>query len=256
MAIVLAALILLLAALLPWATVLPFSGLAGILLGAELMLFFLYAVPPFRFKERGFLGLATDATYAYVVPALLAAMTFASIGDLPRGDIAHLLTALVVWQAPLGLRNIILHQIEDSANDIASETRTWVLSVGKSRAERLTRKYIVPLEIGGFVYFCASVYSVAPAVTLIYPIFLGLTILVIKISWRRSLPLSLQESLILYLSDYYDEWIPVLLLLTLVACDPMYLPLLLLHLVAFRKNAVRSTLREIGIVAARLRATP
>lgn len=251
-----AALVLLLAALLPWFTVLPFGLAFGLLLGLELALFVLYAVPPFRFKERGLLGPVTDAGYAYVLPALLASLTFARIGGVEPGEIDVLLLALVVWQFPLGLRNVILHQLDDEANDSISNTRTWVRKLGPARATAAMTRFIVPLEIGGFLVFCSAIFGVAPGVLLMYPVFLGLTLLVITRSWRQPLPTTLQQSLILYLSDYYDEWLPVILLVTLVAIDLRYLPLLILHLVVFRKNVARTAIRELGVLRARARKQP
>ncbi|GHC06519.1 UbiA family prenyltransferase [Thermomonas carbonis] len=249
----LAALVLMLAALLPWFTILPFGRLPAALLGLELALFVVYALPPFRLKERGFLGPMTDAGYAYVIPAMLASMTFARIGGLEPGEINLLLLALVAWQLPLGLRNIILHQLDDEGNDAISTTRTWVRDLGRTRAMTVTSHVLVPLEIGGFFFFCAAIFGVSPGVLLLYPAFLGLTVLVIRHSWRRALPATLQQASILYLSDYYDEWIPVILLVTLVAIDLHHLPLLILHLAVFRKNAVRTVIREFGIVTARVR---
>lgn len=255
-AIALATLALLLAALLPWFTVLPSGPAAAALLGLELALFVIYALPPFRLKERGFLGPMTDAGYAYVLPAVLASMTFARIGGLAPGEISLLLLALVAWQFPLGLRNIILHQLDDEANDAISTTRTWVRDLGRDRAMAATTRIIVPLEVGGFLFFCTTVFGVSPGVLLLYPVFLGLTVLVIRRSWRRPLPATLQQAVILYLSDYYDEWVPVILLVTLVAIDLRHLPLLVLHLAVFRKNAARTAIREFGIATARVRGLP
>ena len=55
-------------ALLPW-LYLPIDHVSVACITAELALFVLYAFPPFRLKERGILGVFTDALYAHAIPA-------------------------------------------------------------------------------------------------------------------------------------------------------------------------------------------
>ena len=64
----------------PW-LYLPTDKYTFYLLVIEFLLFFVYAFPPFRLKEKGFLGIITDALYAQVVPSLLAVYTFSKISN-------------------------------------------------------------------------------------------------------------------------------------------------------------------------------
>ncbi|MFM7005758.1 MAG: UbiA family prenyltransferase [Flavobacteriales bacterium] len=99
---------------LPW-FILPTDQLSFQLIFLELCLFIIYSLQPLRLKN--FLGISNilDAGYAYVVPIYLAKHTFSLYfqGSLStRADI--LLFSLLFC---LGLRNILIHQINDLHHD-------------------------------------------------------------------------------------------------------------------------------------------
>src|SRR5262249_57433548 len=106
-------------ALLPW-LYLPLHWENGSLLGFELLLFVLYAFPPFRLKERGMLGLFADALYAHAIPAVLAVMTFSLMANRAYDHLTWFVLALGLWQFFLGVRNIVLHQLKDFDGDTRS----------------------------------------------------------------------------------------------------------------------------------------
>ena len=84
-------------ALLPW-IYLPMDWISWLCIIVELVLFVLYAFPPFRLKERGFLGVITDALYAHVVPGFLASWTFYLVGNEHYSHFWIFAIALVIWQ--------------------------------------------------------------------------------------------------------------------------------------------------------------
>lgn len=92
-------------ALLPW-LYLPISPITGTLLILEFVLFLLYACPPFRWKEKAWLGPLTDALYAHVNPALLATLTFYAFSTTSYPLLPFFLMTLALWQFALGMRII------------------------------------------------------------------------------------------------------------------------------------------------------
>lgn len=239
------ALLFLALALVPWVVVLPLTPRTAGLLAFELALFCAYSLPPVRLKDRGGLGAVNDALYAHVNPALLAAFTFARLGGVTDQRLLPFVAVLGLWQMALGLRNILLHQLLDLENDRAAGTLTWVAKLGSDRAERLLRYVVVPGEL---VLFAAYVGLVAADVRTLVPglfAFVLLTSWVIKVRWKRPLPRDFRDFLFNYVDDFCVEWIPMLVLLELVAREPAFLLLLAFHVVLFPKNALRRMASEL-----------
>ena len=149
-------------ALLPW-IVLPADRFSFLLIGLEFAALVLYAVPPFRAKDRMVWPVLLDAGYAYAIPALLAAYTFA----LGRGEPAFsmqpghssfsfhvgppaglpMALALCGWQLSLGIRHYLNHLAIDRANDLHASTPTLATRMGNAFIHRLIRRYVLPAEI-------------------------------------------------------------------------------------------------------------
>ena len=230
-------------AILPWVFFFPVTWVTGGLLAAEFLLFVLYAVPPFRFKERGFAGALTDALYAHALPAVLAAWTFYLLGDQTYNKPPWLLGTLGGWQLVLGLRNILLHQLKDHENDLASGTRTWVTGWGRQRSWQLIKWLFLPLELLLFFGFMGLVSLTIPGFILAWPLFLLYTILRIKLLITQPVPRDLRNIVYNFLDDFYVEWIPLLILGFLALQSPWYLILAGIHFLLF-KNGVKRFFRE------------
>jgi hypothetical protein len=228
------------AALLPW-LYLPFTRLTGALLAAELGLFVVYCFPPFRLKERGVLGLLTDACYAHALPAVLAVVTFAAMAPRPYPQLASLLLALLAWQLALGVRNITLHQLQDHDSDLRSGTRTVATAVGPERLSAWLTRAVVPLELFGFTAFTLVAARGLPALLWAYPAFVLLTLARRRALGLPVLPAGARGLLYAFLDDFYVDWLPLAVLFSLLAIEPGYWPLLVIHLLLFR-----SGLRQLG----------
>lgn len=114
----------------PW-YYLPYDIFTIVLVVLQLLLFLLYSVPGIRLKERGLVGLITDALYAHSIPAVMAVHTYALISNKTTNVVW--IAVLFAWQFCVGLRNILLHQLNDSDADQLSNTKTF------------TNKYGVPI---------------------------------------------------------------------------------------------------------------
>lgn len=87
----------------------------------EFLLLLLYAFPPVRLKEKGFLGLVIDSLYAYFLPSLIL-LTFLNSQFFVDLFFWILLPTFGLF---LGISNILNHQLEDYDNDIVTQTKTF-----------------------------------------------------------------------------------------------------------------------------------
>lgn len=139
---------------LPW-LLLPFDSFSCYLLLGEFILLLVYAVPPIRLKEKGFVALVTDALYAYAIPFTLAFHTFNLISS--EKIIWILYVVIFFWQFSVGIINILIHQIEDYENDIHTQTNTWVISIGKIKARKFLLNIFWPIMLILFICFLVIV---------------------------------------------------------------------------------------------------
>jgi hypothetical protein len=197
--------------------------------------YLLYSLPPFRLKKRGLAGLLCDAVGANLVPALLSALLVGNHFAAPKSGLW--LAAVAIWALCWGLRGIIWHQIADEANDRVGGVRTWVVRVGEDRAARTARNVIFPIE---FVAICSAIAwsglyaSTSAAIGLAF--YLGLvrerldrfdTALTIARAGPRKA---------MFLHEYYDVVLPLVLLLAASFIDPRALFLLGAQVILFPRR--------------------
>jgi hypothetical protein len=217
-------------AILPWIIYFPLNTLTACLLIPEFLLFILYVLPPFRLKERGLLGVVTDALYAHANPAILAALTFGAIAGLDHSKMALFLCGLGLWQFCLGMRNILLHQLKDVYNDRTSCIRTFVTQVGEDLTHHLLMSLFVPLELLSWLLFLGILIPITWLPLIAWPIYLA---------WqfpRQGSKLDLRAWLYRYLDDFYIPWFPLLILTALVLQNWQMLLLMLLHILLFKTS--------------------
>jgi colanic acid/amylovoran biosynthesis glycosyltransferase len=224
-------------AILPW-FFLPFDRFSIYLLVGEFTLLLVYAVPPIRLKEKGFVALVADALYAYAIPFTLAFHTFNLLSTSKENFI--IIGVLFAWQLAIGMVNIIIHQIEDFKNDIHTSTKTWVISVGLSKA----RKYLVlifwPIMVFSFFYLLALIstniwqwYFLIPA------LYLGIQFA--YIFSKKSLIAFLNSNIsadLQKINIHYHLFFPYWHVLLLVFIDVKFVYFLIGHYVLFNFKSV------------------
>jgi 4-hydroxybenzoate polyprenyltransferase len=225
-------------ALVPWVVYFPLDATSFSLLSAEFILFILYVMPPIRLKERGFAGVVTDALYAHVNPALLASYTYYLLSGKAFNDIYWLVAALGAWQLFLGMRNILLHQLEDASNDRLSGTSTVVTKKGEDWVIHLLKKIIVPVEVMIFFLFTLVATGKYFGLSMAWPIYVITTVLNLKFIQKKGIPPSFRERLYLFFDAFYVGWIPVIVLSVLCLSDYRMLVLLLIHLYLFKNGLI------------------
>lgn len=230
------------AALGPW-LYLPFTRTTGVLLAVELALFVVYCVPPFRLKERGVLGVMTDAAYAHALPAVLALLTFAQMASEPYQQLALFAGVLGVWQFALGMRNIVLHQLQDYDRDVNAGTETLAVAIGPKRLESLLRVIFVPLEIVAFIAFAIVLSREVPWFPLASVAYIVLATARLRVL-QQPFPATIREGLYVYADNFYADWLPLVILAYMIGTTPATWPIGVLHLLLFR-NGVRQSIRDV-----------
>ncbi|MBV8782131.1 MAG: UbiA family prenyltransferase [Phycisphaerae bacterium] len=162
---------LLTAGIIPWLflprNVFNLSGLS-----VQVLLLVIYAAPPLRLKDRGFAGAMADALYGHVVPAWIAAFTFMS----PSRIIHHWLlwSFAAAWLMAHGLRNILLHQLDDRHADRFGGASTFIAGHDPARIYRFISSYLSPAEVLLLIAFAIGLLHEVPAILPLLAIYLVL----------------------------------------------------------------------------------
>ena len=234
----------LLLAFLPW-LFLPFDTVSCALIAGEFLLLFAYALPLIRFKERGFLALITDALYAYAIPFVLAFHTFNLLSSTSINWVLY--AVLFLWQFSIGMLNILIHQIEDFENDLYTQTRTWVTTIGKGKA----RKYLLfcfwPMMILFFIMYLTIVSITSVSWYYTFPL-LFLMIQFILVFYKKPFFAFVQSKSSADLQKinlHYHLFLPYWNLLLLVFIDIRFILVLFAHYFTFNYKQVFWVIKSI-----------
>ncbi len=228
----------------PW-FILPFDRFSLLFIALEFILFFVYALPPFRLKERGAWGVVTDALYAQVVPCILAVYTYSKIiGTVRVAD--SFLIIYVVWLILMGIRNILNHQIEDYDNDLNTQTQTFVTLHGVRKSKSWVMHLMVPFEWG--LFFLLLYFLPQTRHLFLYAYLFYILAYIIKERISKKAPL-LSDFEIRYdfinkqlLNEFYEIHLPLLLLCYFSFFQPFFIWILSLNLLLFFPIYLRYTI--------------
>ena len=220
-------------AFVPW-IFLPITSITLLLIGIEVLLVIFYSVPPIRLKTRGFLGVITDALYAYAIPAVLAYYTFSVFNEQKTTIYEFNFIALFVWQLFTGIFNMSLHQLEDYDNDRMTKTKTWSIKIGKLKTRKIMMLVFWPLMIiwffmflGSNNYFTWGIFTTS---------FLLITVRLIPVFLAKSPQRFLNNTFaqdFQRINIHYHSFLPLLVLGFLSISQPAYLILFFLHALFF-----------------------
>lgn len=221
----------------PW-WILPFNGNSALLLVIEVLLFFLYAFPPFRLKERGLLGIVADSLYAHALPSALAAYTFYLLIGCKETVFYFFISVLLSWQFVLGLRNILFHQIQDFENDRMTNTQTYVTKMGINKSESIV-KIVLCFELVFFMMFIVFCSYINLFVGLSALLFWSFSYFKQKDRQERGYRLLAYK----LLDDLYIQWFPIFILSILSVKSIALVFVFILHVVLF-KNGLKGYLMQ------------
>lgn len=193
----------------------------------------LYSLPPFRFKNGGFLGVLADASGAHLFPQLfVVSATSHWVGQ----SVNWKWFAIVgIWSLAWGFRGILWHQVTDASNDVRANVNTFVRKHSKSTACWLGEKVIFRVEFLAFITILIFTRSYLAAIFLI---------LYFVIVWLRSLIWELNIVIVaplknyqILMNEYYEIFYPIAFLLVAVYRNPFDAIILLLHFLLFPRRA-------------------
>ena len=226
--------------------ILPWDNLTMLLLFLLLISLIIYSIPIIRLKTKGIWGVIADSMYAYVISSSLTFYTFAIIMSYDEKSEYFIFGILVIWQFLIGIRSIILHQIEDYNNDLMSHN-TWVVKVGVTKGEKLIKRILLPSEITMLI---GSLIVISKYFILIIPFSILFWIHVFsknRYIYKESRIIDYKQFVYTFLDDYYYQCFPVLILIFISIAHPHYTLLLLIHLLIF-KNIIFNYLRYFKIL--------
>lgn len=213
----------------PW-FFLPFNEIVGGFLAAEMLLFSIYSFKPIRLKDKPAFGIATDALYAHVVPALFAGYTFWLCSEVEFP--IWFFISLGVWQFLAGIRNIIQHHILDRKGDRASGSYNIFNTNGKATIQ-LVSKQILPFETLFFIVFISSLGTVSVAYILLFIAFL----IGSSFTWRNALVWKVRTKLNVGLFSpafFYEHRLGLISGIILSKNDYRYLLALFVYILVFQ----------------------
>ena len=250
---------LLAASWLPW-TILPNSSVGLTLIALEFLLFAMYAVPPIRLKTRGLHGVITDAGYAHALPALWTWFPFALVAGVSTSPL--FIATLTVWSLTVGIRHLMQHQALETPKDAAAGANTFSVRHGADKTLSIVVHRLIPLEIVAFgllVTIIGRHLWILPVACVAY---LALEAFRLRFLWLQRIrltgPLSDPDrSTIagtLIMSQFYELWVPVIVLTGLVARSGSYIIVFVLYLFLFRNGPWQLVRRDLPLVSAWLRS--
>jgi len=110
------------------------------------LVFTLYSVPPFRFKERPLLGIMCDGLGAHGFASLFMVAGISAVSRLEVWN--GWWWGVLLWSFCVGLRGILWHQFLDRPNDILTNTTTFAVRVEPS-AFLPTERLLFLIELVG-----------------------------------------------------------------------------------------------------------
>jgi 4-hydroxybenzoate polyprenyltransferase len=172
--------------------------------------FSLYSINPFRFKNKGILGVLADASGSHFFTSLLMV---ASVSFLNRQEVNWVwFIAVGIWSLCYGLRGILWHQFVDRENDLEGNVNTYASKIQPEEFIPKSRLIFI-IEI---LAFGVMLYTLKLNVTLFA---LLLYFIMVVIRWKiyhSQIILILttkNRGFQILLGDYYQIFFPIAILL-------------------------------------------
>lgn len=201
----------------------PFT--IGLLL-FECALFFIYSAPPVRLKNRNS-GIVVDALYSRVVPVL-------TVLSFNEPLLWYSILLVCIWLFAIGIRNILLHQIDDVANDLTARQNTFVLKYGTRSTQHIILGLILPFELILSSIALILLMDQIDRIHIILPIFILTVILRFKVWRSQDRSLDIWEERVLFLpNNLYEDFLPIGLLVIVSISEPIGWLLVAVHLLVF-----------------------
>lgn len=174
------------------------------ILGVSYALAWIYSFPP-RFKEHIWIGPIVASAGQLCIPAIviLVAYRYFSLCTI----------CYVILTFLWGLRMLIVHQIIDSDNDLATGVKTTVLSIGIESSYKLLRYIFVCELIFVAIQFILLLQNGLGSISLILLVF---PLIYFACRWRFKLSIRLDTYEYIPLADVYEMYLPIALAISII----------------------------------------
>jgi len=210
---------------------------------AAYLAFSLYSISPFRFKNRGVLGVIADASGAHLFPSLFVASSM--MHNMHISIDPYWLVIVGVWSFAYGLRGILWHQFWDRENDLSINHKTFA-----------TEMRVTDMK---FAEIIITVIEIIALILILLPLgklpFIALLFYVLVLFGYRKLKIKTIFIIItndrwqIFMSDFYQILLPASLIIACSLKSPLCLILLVFHLLCFpntTKSFVKTLLKMMG----------
>jgi 4-hydroxybenzoate polyprenyltransferase len=199
----------------------------------------LYSIPRVRLKERGFLGVLTDAAGSHVTPTLFAFAVASMFA--PAAANVPVVAAFVVWAAALGIKGILYHMIADRANDEMAGVTTFAAGFDVSKLLTVLARYNLLLELPVSAFLTVVVATFLPLAVAALGMYLALesTKYVLGFEFAVSSDARLRRASVPFANEmFYTLWLPLAGSVQLALQDVSLAWLPVLHGFLFRQQIV------------------
>jgi 4-hydroxybenzoate polyprenyltransferase len=170
----------------------------------------LYSIPRVRLKERGFLGVLSDAAGSHITPTLFA---FADASMfVPGPGNAVVLTAVLLWATALGIKGILYHMIADRANDEMAGVSTFAAGFDVSKLFAVLARYNLLVELPVSAFLTVVVAAFLPLAVAALGVYLALesTKYVLGFEFAVSSDARLRRASVPFANEmFYTLWLPL-----------------------------------------------
>jgi 1,4-dihydroxy-2-naphthoate octaprenyltransferase len=194
------------------------------------VVFSLYSFPPVRLKIRGLWGVVADASGAHLFPTCLVVTSMSYFLQCKISLVWMI--AVAVWALALGLRGILWHQLRDRDTDILVGINTYASKIAPQQLKH-KEKILISFEILAFAIILIVINAMI--VILFFCLYLIFIVVRYKLFNTR---LTILESpgdgnYRLVMTEYYQIFFPVSLLLKFSFYQPKAWIILVIHILLF-----------------------
>jgi len=220
-------------AIFPW-LFLPYTSLGIIFFILQLVLLYIYSIPPLRLKTNTVAAVVCDSLYSGLI--FILAIIFSNPDGFEKISFRYLvLIFFILAYFSRGLRNILLHQIKDEKNDKIAGINTYVIKTGIKKSIGLVLKMLLPIEIiFSFILIIILSFSVL-YFWIIIPCFL-IYFLLKKYDLKSELSVDFYYMSVI--NDLYEDLLPLTILIYLCFNDVYYIILCVIHVIVFRNKFI------------------
>lgn len=198
-----------------------------------------YSMPGVRLKERGVLGIVSDAAGAHAIPTLFILAAFSPTSGTGR---FALKLGLVAAATCVGIKGILNHQVADRGNDLASGVETLGTRVSAQHLLRFLTAFNALVEIPVVATVVTLLRHACPLAVVAFAghCVVELTKLILGhpfyFQGRVANPEHRRPNLPLANNFFYEVWLPTALAIQLATASPSWRWLPALHVSLFFKN--------------------